>query len=370
MEKDYFDQLIEQYSNNELPKEKQQLLDGWFDSIQHPSKKIEWTAQEKENIKEIILTRRGPDRKLVPLWKKLAAAVAVLLVGATGFLWYGAKEDIDATQELKLVEMDTVKPGEDKGILYQNEQEQVQLNALKKDTVYLFGVIAIERIADNEVKVMAGSSEKTEIQHIHAPKGGNFIVQLEDGSRLTLNANSSISFPSSFDADLRQIQADGEVFFEVEKDKQKRPFVVRLGTNTIKVLGTKFNVNFKAGEFLKTALFEGSVVVSNRDFEVRLIPGQELQADAKGKYTVHQFESTRVGAWKEGYFSLDDKNIEQIMREVADWYDVEVTYADANLDVRYQGSISKFSDIHTVLEILTLAKGNTFEIKGRRIMVK
>lgn len=370
MEKDYFDQLIEQYSKNELSKEKQQVLDEWFESIQHPSEKIKWTAQEKKNIKKMILVRTRVVKKMMPLWKKLTATAVVLLVGTVAFLWFETREDMEAITVPKQVEVGTIKPGEDRGILYQDEQEQVQLNALKKDTVYFFGDISIERIADNEVKVMAVTNAKKEIQHIRAPKGGNFIVRLEDGSRLTLNANSSISFPSSFDDDLRQIQADGEVFFEVEKDKLKRPFVVQLGANTIKVLGTKFNVNFKEGEFLKTALFEGSVMVSNKDFEVKLAPGQELLADAEGKYMVREFESTKVGAWKEGYFSLDNKNIEQIMREVADWYDVEVLYADVNLDVRYQGSISKFSDIHTVLEILTLAKGNTFEIKGRRIMVK
>lgn len=370
MEKDYFDKLIEQYRNNELPKEKQQILDEWFGSIRHPSEKIKWTAQEKEKIKRVILEQTQPVKKIVPLWKKLSAAAIILVVGSIGVLWYETKEDLDTITMPKLVEVDTIKPGEDKGILYRDEQEQVQLNTLKKDTVYLFGGIAIQRIADNEVKVIAVASEKKEMQHIHAPKGGNFIVRLEDGSRLTLNANSSISFPSSFADDLRQIQADGEVFFEVEKDKMKRPFVVQLGVNTIKVLGTKFNVNFKEGQFLKTALFEGSVMVSNKDFQVRLVPGQELQTDAKGKYTVREFESARVGAWKEGYFSLDNKNIEQIMREVGDWYDVEVLYTNADLDVRYQGSVSKFSDIHTVLEILTLAKGNTFEIKGRRIMVK
>ncbi|MBL1409472.1 FecR family protein [Sphingobacterium faecale] len=369
MEKDYFDKLIEQYSKNELGKEKRKIMDDWFEGIQHPSGGELWTDEERKNIKAMILSEVKPVKTFVPLWKKVAVAASVLLVG-TAVLWIYQQKNMEIDSVSPLVTTDTIKPGEDKGILYHASQEQVQLNNLRKDSVYVFGGIAIERIADNEVRVMPGADGGTEIQHIHAPRGGNFIVQLEDGSRLTLNANSSISFPSSFDGRLREVSTSGEVFFEVEKDRYKRPFIVNAGSSTIKVLGTKFNVNFKEGEFLRTALFEGSVQVSNKGFEVRLAPGEELCVDAKGKYTVREFESERVGAWKEGYFALDNKNIEEIMEEVADWYNVEVSYADVNLDIRYQGSISKFSDIHTVLEILALAKGNTFEIKGRRIMVK
>lgn len=369
MEKDYFDKLIEQYSNNQLSEEKRRLLDDWFEGIQHSSGGELWTNEEKKNIKAMILSETKPVKTLVPLWKKMAVAASVLIVGTAG-LWIYQKSNTEINSVSPVVTVDVIKPGEDKGILYHADQEQVQLNTLRKDSVYVFGRIAVERIADNEIRVMPGADSGIEMQHIHAPKGGNFIVQLEDGSRLTLNANSSISFPSSFDGKLREVITSGEVFFEVEKDRYKRPFVVNVGGSTIKVLGTTFNVNFKEGEFLRTALFEGSVQVSNKDFEVRLEPGEELRVDAKGKYTVREFESERVGAWKEGYFALDNKNIKEIMQEVADWYNVEVSYADVNLDVRYQGSISKFSDIHTVLEILALAKGNTFEIKGRRIMVK
>ena len=143
-----------------------------------------------------------------------------------------------------------------------------------------------------------------------------------------------------------------------------------LGETTVKVIGTKFNVNYVEKNGLRTSLVEGSVLILNPRFKVYLKPGKELVIDENGNYVVNTFVNEQVEAWKEGYFSLDNKNIAQIMEEVGNWYNIEVDCSHANLDVRYQGSVSKFSDIYTLLDILSLAEGNTFEVKRRRVIVK
>ncbi|SKB70402.1 FecR family protein [Sphingobacterium nematocida] len=367
MQKDYFDELIRRYKENKLTQGERQVLDEWLDSIQYPYSESTWTSAEKSKLKKGILSDIKV-KTVTPLWNRVAVAASLIALLGMGYLFYNNHQS--SPNEPIVAKVDSIKPGEDKGILYREGGEEVLLNTLKADSVYQFDQLLVERISDNQIKVRAMDHASGTLQHIHAPKGGNFMVQLEDGSALTLNANSSVSFPARFSDSERRVSAIGEVFFEVKKDRHKRPFIVSLGSTSIKVLGTKFNVNYKEGEGLRTALFEGAVLVSNPKFEVYLKPGKELLADQSGNYSVKSFVNEQVGAWKEGYFSLDNKNIAEIMDEVGNWYNVDIDYADANLAVRYQGNISKFSDIHTVLDILSLAKGNTFEVKGRRVMVK
>lgn len=371
MQKDYFDELIRRYKEDKLSPVEQEILEEWLENIHYPSQGPIWSVKEKLDLQGRILSK-AKIKSVTPLWKKLAVAATLLTVLALGYEFFKYNSSsLELPEDNMLLKHDTIKPGGDKGILYTQGEAAVSLTTLRKDSVYQFNNLLVERISSSKIKVKAIDGAEEHIHRLHAPKGGNFTVLLEDGSALTLNANSSISFPSRFNDSQRNVSADGEVFFDINKDQRKRPFIVSVGNSTsIKVLGTKFNVNYKKGESLRTALFEGAVLVSNPKFEVYLKPGKELIADQSGNYSVKNFINEQVGAWKEGYFSLDNKNIAEIMDELADWYDVEIDYNNANLQVRYQGSISRFSDIQTVLDILSLAKGNSFEIKGRRVMVK
>lgn len=370
MKRDYFDELVRQYKENKLNEGETEILESWLHSIDLSSDQEQWTISEREALKKELQQRLHIKRKPYPLWKKMVGAASVVLaLSIAGYSWYYFQKINQHAEDQELV-VAPIVPAISKGVLYHEGGEKVQLNTLAQDSVYQFEKISVERITENEIRIIPREGSEDELQFIEAPKGGNFIVRLADGSKLTLNANSSIVFPASFSAYQRKVETRGEVFFEVEKDKLGRPFVVKAGDTQIKVLGTKFNVNYKEGQYLRTALFEGKVVVRNPGFEVQLQPGNELNLDATGKYTVTKFATEQVGAWKEGYFSLEHKNIAQIMEEVGDWYNVEIVYADVDLDVRYHGSVSKFSDIETLLDILSLAKGNTFEIKGRRIMVR
>lgn len=368
MEQDYFDDLMRRYQENKLTPTEYEIISSWLDSIDYKSDHLKWNKKEKLHLKNRILHKLDIPSKTISLWPKVAAAVVAIMLLTGISLWQ--LHSVNPPENEQVPHLATITPGTSKGTLYSEEGDHIDLQTLQLDTVYALNQILVKRISENEIHILPQTTISESMQYIEAPKGGSFIIQLEDGSRLTLNANSRVSFPASFQENNRIVEAEGEVLFEVKKDKDHRPFIVKAGQNTIQVLGTVFNVKHKKDISLRTSLIEGKIVVSSPTFRVNLEPGKEIEVDSQGNYIVKPFLTSSASAWTEGYFSLDNKNIVDIMEELANWYNVEIIYNNPDLTIKYQGTISKFTDINTVLEILTLAKGNTFEIEGRQIMVK
>ena len=369
MKTDYYEQLIDKYIRNDISAEEKEILDDWFQSIDL-SNQFHKLDDERFSVLKMKIHKEIFPQKTIPLWKICASVACVIVIC---FLSYNSL--LNKSEDLKngvehIVVKDTIVPAQSKGTLITNEGEELPLDQLSIDSNYIIGEISIARISESVIKVIPRLHNNSHLQKIVAPKGGSFTIVLEDGSKVKLNANSSITFPSGFSHDKRIVYCDGEVYFDVNKDKSRRPFIVKLDDVQVEVLGTKFNVRKKKDGVLRTSLFEGSVRVSHPKFSVNLTPGEEMDISSKREYTVKNFNSEYVGAWHKGEFSLDNKNIVEIMTEIAEWYNVEVVYDNIDMNVRYRGSVSRFSDINTVLDILSLAKGNEFEIKERRIMVR
>ncbi|MCA5006239.1 FecR family protein [Sphingobacterium bovistauri] len=371
MKRDYFDSLIERYKNDQLSPDELKLMEEWLTSVDYSLEDGLWDNDDEARLKLNVERELFPTRTIRhSYYYKIAASAAVLLLSVlTGYYWYHENNSIPS-QNHQIVEIQELTPEIAKGVLVDEAGEDIQLNALKHDSVYQLGELSIRRISENEIFILANDSSAVKMKQIFAPKGGGFTVRFEDNSRATLNANSSIIFPSRFSNDKRVVEVNGEIFFDVEKDPNKRPFVVKAGAASVNVLGTKFNIKHKKGHSFKASLFEGLIQVDHANFSEKLVPGKELSVDDKGNYMIRDFKTSAVIAWKEGKFYLDNKSIKDIMEEVQDWYNVEVIYENVNLDVKYQGSISKFSDVQTVLDILSLAEGNTFEIQERRVIVR
>lgn len=209
--------------------------------------------------------------------------------------------------------------------------------------------------ADNNVQMLTAST----------PRGGMYQVVLPDGSKLWLNADSKISFPSQFIGDERKILLlYGEVYFEVAKNKQK-PFFVETKGQEVEVLGTHFNINAYPDESgIKTTLLEGSVRVN----AITLKPNQQAITINK-QITIKKVNAAAIIDWKNGEFLFNDEPLESIMRRVARWYNVEVIYRSINPKETFGGSISRFENVSKVLENLELTGGIHFKIEGRKIIV-
>lgn len=363
-----FSKNIEKIINKKYSSQELHVIDEWLRSINHKSNS-KWQAHELEYLQSKALRKVYAQRKWRRFYLTAASSAAIILfVGS----WYFIKDALIHHNDLNVesVVARPITPGGFDGVLTIDHKEDFSLSDLKTDSLYVFEDLQVERIDSGLIKIIPLPTSKIRWQELKAPKGATLAVILEDGSKITLNANSTISFPSRFDPDGRMVIVEGEAYFEVSKENIRRPFEVHAGQNVIRVLGTKFNVNTKSDRAMRASLYEGKIQVTNGKFKVVLDPGKEIFVAENGTYQVQSFNNNKSTAWKAGIFDLQGKNIREIMDEVADWYNVDVDYVNADTSVKYMGEISKFSAIETLLETISLVKGNQFEIKGRRIIVK
>ncbi|HWW43421.1 FecR family protein [Pedobacter sp.] len=270
-----------------------------------------------------------------------------------------------------------IRPGGNKAILKLADGSEISLTDSGKGTLADRSGIRVTKTTDGSVmyQVIPGNEQPEKqagYNTISTPRGGQYQIELPDGTRVWLNSASSLKFPQSFaQMKTRAVELKGEAYFEVFKNK-KQPFQVRTGvaesgrTQLIEVLGTHFNVNAYADEAsTKTTLLEGLVRV-NSGTELR--PGEQAVLN-QGHVRVVQVDTEEAVAWKNGYFIFTNEDIYSIMRKISRWYDVEVVYEGKITDNTFNGPVSRSSKVSEVLDILELTKTVHFKIEGRRITV-
>jgi ferric-dicitrate binding protein FerR (iron transport regulator) len=202
-------------------------------------------------------------------------------------------------------------------------------------------------------------------------KGQTYQFTLPDGTKVWLNADSKLEFPSGFvNSKTRDVRLFGEGYFEVAKDKA-HPFIVRTNKQEVEVLGTHFNINSYADEGnVKTTLLEGSVRVNGQGREsVVLKPNQQAVVFASKQTEVNSVDVGDVVAWKNGKFVFVRENVRSIMNKIARWYDVQIIYEGDVKGKALGGSVSRFKNVSEVLEMLSATKAVQFRIEGRKVIV-
>ncbi|MBK8606251.1 MAG: DUF4974 domain-containing protein [Chitinophagaceae bacterium] len=184
-----------------------------------------------------------------------------------------------------------------------------------------------------------------------------------------LNAASTLRFPATFSGNERKVELTGEGYFEVAKNAAM-PFKVSVNNMTVEVLGTHFNINSYSDEAsIKTTLLEGAVKVTNGDAVQMLSPSNQAQLTADGEIRVNRkVDREDVGAWKYGIFNFSGTAIENIMRQISRWYDLDVSYEGAISKETFSGVVSRNSNLSQVLKIMEQA-GVKFKIEGKKIIV-
>jgi ferric-dicitrate binding protein FerR (iron transport regulator) len=267
-------------------------------------------------------------------------------------------------------------PGGNKAILTLANGRQITLTGARNGTLAVQGAVAINKTADGRIiynssnEATSGHAAATTYNTMTTPRGGQYQVVLPDGSKVLLNAASSLTYPTTFNGNERKVELTGEAYFEVAHNASK-PFKVSSNGQTVEVLGTHFNINaYKDEPAIKTTLLEGKVkVTANTLNKVHFLePGQQSVFNAQ-TFAVNQVETEGVVAWTNGQFVFEDDNIQYIMRTVSRWYDVDVTYNGTAPDDIFGGSVSRFNNISEVLKTLQLTGKVHFEIEGRKIIV-
>jgi ferric-dicitrate binding protein FerR (iron transport regulator) len=203
------------------------------------------------------------------------------------------------------------------------------------------------------------------------PRGGQYEVMLPDGTKVWLNSASSLTYPVTFAGKERRVELTGEAYFEVAKNTSS-PFFVKTSGQTVKVLGTHFNINsYEDEKCVKTTLLEGSVVITSDGNKqaVNLKPGQQSVNKAASFDVINEADIDEAVAWKNGKFLFRNTDLQTVMRQLSRWYDVDVEYQGTIAERHYRGRISRNVPVSQVFEILKTS-GINFIINGRTIIVK
>lgn len=358
------------------------LYNAWYNSFQESGDLPVANEEEKKSILyarvALSMDEEIPVRKLntsvgsagKTLWAVAAAAVAAIVIGGYFFI-APINSEKSKQQELALIAK-SIKPGRNTAKLTLANGQSIDLSEAKTGVV-----IDVAGLKYNDETTIASTQandlKKGGLMTIATPRGGTYQVILSDGSKVWLNAASSIRFPASFTGQQhRTVTLVGEAYFEIAKNKNQK-FVVNSKNQEVEVLGTHFNINsyFDEGN-VKTTLLEGSVRVSSTRAEVkdvRLIPGQQSTVSAASKIDVDEVDVNDVVAWKEGKFVFVHENVLSIMNKIARWYDVEVVYEGDVRSKALGGSVSRFKNVSEVLEMLSATKAVQFRIEGRKVIV-
>ncbi|WP_127129746.1 FecR family protein [Pseudoflavitalea rhizosphaerae] len=319
----------------------------------------------------VKLNRRPPSYKWL-------VGIAVSLAVVSLNIWFWDKENyvVNGPQQAEVFK-DTVHPvpGTNKAMLVLADGSIVALDSAGDGTIATQGHTKVLKQGAGELSYEAGAQSQTgEVQYntLSTPYGGQYRIKLPDGSRVWLNAASSIRYPTAFTGKTRTVSVTGEAYFEVEKNTA-RPFVVQTGKMGVEVLGTHFNVNSYDDEpVTRTTLVEGSVRVSTagaaRDIAV-LKPGEQaqwIQEDAK--MNIRKVDVESVTAWKNGYFHFDGTPGAEVMRQVSRWYDVNIDI-NGKVGRHFRGMIPRNASLDEVLHMLSLTGEFKYKTDGRTVRI-
>lgn len=310
-------------------------------------------------------------------WSRSSQLVAAIFIGVLvvlGWLMIN-KNSQDKMIQPSLVKIkNEVAPGRSKAVLTLADGSVIALDDEKNGRIAKQGNIEVNKSNGGQLEYkLTGSSKPSEtlFNTLSTPRGGQYKLNLPDGSQVWLNAASSIKYPTTFHGNERKVDISGEVYFEIAHDA-RMPFKVRVNGMEVKVLGTHFNVNAYSDEMaIKTSLLEGSIELSKSGSIVPLKPGQQAQlvTSSGNIQVVDDIDMNEVVAWKNGYFSFNKADLQTVMRQIARWYDVEISYEGIIPQRFFGGKIDRNSNASEVLKILEESKVH-FTIDNKRIIVK
>ncbi|MEO6733937.1 MAG: FecR domain-containing protein [Ferruginibacter sp.] len=380
--------LIEKYHTGTATIEEISRLNEWYHSFNDSEAILnageDDTEQQLANrIKvRVIDTIRKSEKSAINYsrWQIPAAAAAAILIilsigGYFRFSPAPVKSAIVITKPVEKKINTDIAPGGNKAVLTLADGSAIVLDSAANGTISSQGKIKVQKL-DNGLLAYSidgrqvAENDEAFFNTIYTPRGGQYQVTLADGTRVWLNAASSIRFPVMFTGTERRVEITGEAYFEVAKNRSM-PFIVNASSSEIEVLGTHFNVNAYDDESLtKTTLLEGSVKVKKDSYSKLLVPGQQVQMNKRGELKVlNGADLEEVVAWKDGLFIMKRADIGSVMRQIARWYDVEIVYQGAIPAGRISGDMPRNMNLSKMLKVMELI-GVHFIIEGNKVIVK
>ena len=367
--------IIKRLSEEHLSKEESVFFDKWY---QNSSNREYYNDLLKirsgiiaSQVKERIDKRKAwnqvhPARK-ISLIRTLLKLAAIMILPLSLGVFLLIREN---KQEKVVYAEVPVQPGRKQAVLTLSSGQQVML----ADTIVHVNEkgMVISNFPDKELvyKIMNDTMKTETIYNtVTVPRGGEYKLVLADGTIVWLNSDSHIRYPVTFSGNTRQVELEGEAYFEVAKDVEK-PFIVRMNEYNVRVTGTQFNVRNYLNESLATTLVEGGVQIERKGKVDRLRPGQQAVLE-NNEIRIRVVNVEEQVAWRHGAFGFTQCRLENIMEELARWYDVDVFYMNQQVkDYHFSAWFKRSSSINEVINILEKTKKISLDLKGRILTVK
>jgi transmembrane sensor len=333
------------------------------------SRKKTTDANFAELKQRILKSERKQSPGRYPFWRKWnVAAAAALIVVSTGLLWF-----VNTQKPFETAKIQDIGPGGHKATLILANGKRVNLTDAQNGAIASQSGIRIRKTMNGqivyEVSDVTGTEASLGYNIIETPLGGEYQVNLPDGTHVWLNSGSSLRYPLQFAGNERRVELRGEGYFEVAHNKAM-PFKVSSAGQVVEVLGTHFNVSAYADEsIVKTTLLQGSVKVSTGSDSRILVPDQQAQLTKNKISVVDDVDIEDVVAWKNGYFKFNE-TLESIMSKISRWYGVEVVFQmKPDPQLTYSGKISRTRNISAILKIIEFDGDVHFKISGNKVYV-
>ena len=379
----YIARLIARYLSDEIEEEEQAELTRWRNESPENERLFREICKE-ENIKQNMQKRQtfhtedgweGVQRKIqrhrfrhrILNICKYAAIFIFPVVIATVAIYKSGNEP----QPLSQVE-EQIVPGGKKAVLILDNGEAIDLKSTsgvelkEKDGT----VIQVDSTVLNYQQAPARTSEKLAYNKVNVPRGGEYQLTLSDGSKVQFNSMSSIRFPVQFAQDCRLVELEGEAYFEVSKTGQ--PFIVQTKGMKIEVLGTTFNISAYANEEYQTTLVSGSVKVQTENGSNRILKPSEQACITPGsnQINVRNVDTAFYTSWIHGKINFKDQRLDDIMKTLARWYDMDVVYEnEATKELRFGCYVNRYNEITPLVKLLEQTGRVTVTVEGKTIKI-
>jgi transmembrane sensor len=368
--------LLNKYLSGTCTQKEQGLLETWY--LKQKGQDLPTISQFKKNkqLDEVWKSLPIHEEKIhkINYWPRIVAAASIILCFSFGgyFLLHERPEPKVARNKPY-----DIAPGRNQATLTLANGQKILLTKGLNGKLAQQGNSVVQVNSGNAIAYTVNSGNpadrKVEYNTLSTKNGEQspYPLVLSDGSKVWLNAGSSVTFPTAFYGKDRMISITGEAYLEVVHNAVK-PFQVSVKDQIIQDIGTHFNINaYDDEKVIKTTLLEGSVKVSKNNLSVILKPGEQSQirASSPNIKIIRDANIEETIAWKNGYFRFKDEKIESVMRKLARWYDVDVQYQGPVSNEEYNGTIARIKNISQVLKMLGATNTVQFKVEGRRVIL-
>jgi transmembrane sensor len=356
-------ELLQKFRKGTITPEEEILLNKWYLQGSEDEIYVQSPYANEEALQSGIFNRINQKSTRRIYFIRTVAAASILLITVLAIWLFNKPTD-------KIIVQSAPVPGTNKAMLKLADGSTLMLDSISNGKIADQNGATVMKNNNGQLEyINNNNSNGVAYNTMVTPRGGQYEIILPDGTKVWLNAASSITYPTVFTSS-REVEIEGELYFDIAKDKS-RPFVVRSKHQRVEVLGTQFNINAYTDEpQINTTLVEGAVRILAGEKNIILQPGEMgmVTMQPSAKINVAPANISRITAWKNGYFRFDNTSLSSFMRQLSRWYDVEVIYEGSVPDVTFNGGLKRTASFSSVIEFLE-KQHIIVKQKGKQIII-